>query len=77
MSVSPLKSGTLNGFDKPFSAVGPLMLTYQRIWVVGRAPSVQVSSPAIKAEGELLMHRFTLIAERHFKGVVVTLWLRR
>jgi mannosyltransferase len=77
MSVSPLKSGTLNGFDKPFSAVGPLMLTYQRIWVVGRAPSADVSSSAIRAEGQLLMHRFTLIAERHFKGVVVTLWQRR
>ena len=77
MSVSPLKSGTLNGFDKPFSVVGPLMLTYQRIWVVGRAPSADVSSAAIRAEGELLMRRFTLIAERHFKGVVVTLWQRR
>jgi len=77
MSVSPLKSGTLNGFDKPFSVVGPLMLTYQRIWVVGRAPSEQVSSAAIRAEGELLMRRFTLVAEQHFKGVVVTLWQRR
>jgi len=77
MSVSPLKSGTLNGFDKPFSVVGPLMLTYQRIWVVGRAPSANVSSAAIRAEGELLMHRFTLVAERHFKGLVVTLWQRR
>jgi mannosyltransferase len=77
MSVSPLTSGTLNGFDKPFSVVGPLMLTYQRIWVVGRAPSADVSSAAIRAEGELLMRRFTLVAERHFKGVVVTLWQRR
>jgi mannosyltransferase len=77
MSVSPLTSGTLNGFDKPFSVVGPLMLTYQRIWVVGRAPSADVSSAAIRAEGELLVRRFTLVAERHFKGVVVTLWQRR
>jgi mannosyltransferase len=77
MSVSPLASGTLNGFDKPFSVVGPLMLSYQRIWVVGRAPSTHVSSASIRAEGELLMRDFTLVAERHFKGVVVTLWLRR
>ena len=77
MSVSPQKSGTLNGFDKPFSVVGPLMLTYQRIWVVGRAPSARVSSPAIRAEGELLMSRFTEIADKKFRGVVVTLWQQR
>jgi len=77
MSVSPLASGTLNGFDKPYSVVGPLTLTYQRIWVVGRAPSASVSNASIRAEGELLMRDFTLAAERHFKGVVVTLWLRR
>jgi mannosyltransferase len=77
MSVSPQRSGTLNGFDKPFSVVGPLMLTYQRIWVVGRAPSTHVSSADIRAEGELLMRDFTLVAKRHFQGVVVTLWLRR
>ena len=33
--------------------------TYQRIWVVGRAPSAHVSSASIRAEGELLMSRFT------------------
>ena len=77
MSVTPQKSGTLNGFDKRFSVVGPLMLTYQRIWVVGRAPSAKVTSPAIRAEGALLMSRFTEIADKKFKGVVVTLWQRR
>ncbi len=77
MAVTPLQSGTLNGFDKPYSVVGPLMLTYQRIWVVGRAPSARVSNASIRAEGELLMRDFTLVTERHFKGVVVTLWLRR
>jgi mannosyltransferase len=77
LAVTPQKSGTLNGFDKPFSVVGPLMLTYQRIWVIGRAPSARVSNPAIRAEGELLMSRFRLVAERKFKGVVVTLWQQR
>jgi mannosyltransferase len=74
MSVSPATSGTLNGFDKPYSVVGPLMLTYQRIWVFGRAPSAHVTKPSIRAESELLLSRYHLIAERHFKGVVVTLW---
>jgi mannosyltransferase len=77
LAVTPQKSGTLNGFNKPFSVVGPLMLTYQRIWVVGRAPSARVSSPAIRAEGELLMSRFRLVVERKYRGVVVTLWQQR
>ena len=77
MAVTPQKSGTLNGFDKRVSAVEPLMLTYQRIWVVGRAPSAKVSNPAIRAEGQLLISRFTEIAHKKFKGVVVTLWQRR
>jgi mannosyltransferase len=77
MAVSPAKSATLNGLDKPFAVVRPLMLSYQRIWVVGRAPSAHVANPAIRSEGELLMSRYTRIAERKFKGMVVTLWVRR
>jgi hypothetical protein len=53
------------------------MLSYRRIWVVGRAPSAHVSYPAIADEGELLMSHFRLAADRHFKGIVVTLWIRR
>jgi mannosyltransferase len=77
MAVSPETSGTYNGVSKPFPVVRSLMLSYRRIWVVGRAPSAHVSSPAIRGEGELLMSRYTCVAERRFKGIVVTLWLRR
>ncbi|HTS95021.1 MAG TPA: glycosyltransferase family 39 protein [Streptosporangiaceae bacterium] len=77
MAVSPQKSGTLNGFDKPLPVVRSLMLTYRRIWVVGTVPSAHASSPVLRAEGELLTSRFTRIAERHFRGIVVTFWLRR
>ncbi|HTW02830.1 MAG TPA: glycosyltransferase family 39 protein [Streptosporangiaceae bacterium] len=77
MAVTPQESGTLNGFDKRAQVVESLMLTYQRIWVVGRAPSAKVTNPAIRAEGELLMARFTEIAHKKFKGMVVTLWQRR
>ncbi len=77
MAVSPEKAGNYNGINKPFPVVRSLMLTYRRIWVVGRAPSAHVSSPAIRAEGELLMKSYTRIADRHFKGMIVTLWLRR
>ncbi|HEX3922263.1 MAG TPA: glycosyltransferase family 39 protein [Streptosporangiaceae bacterium] len=77
LAMSPARSGTLNGHNKPVSQIRPLMLGYHRIWVVGRAPSAQVSSPAIRGEGELLMSRFRLALERHFKGIVVTLWIQR
>jgi mannosyltransferase len=77
MAVSPAQSGTYNGINKPLPEVRSLMLTYRRIWVVGRYPSVHVSAPAIRGESELLRSRFTLVAKRHFKGMVVTLWLRR
>jgi len=77
MAVSPAKSATLNGFDKPFAAVRPIMLTYQRIWVIGRPPSTRVTNASIRAEGELLLSDYTLVAERHYRGMVVTLWQRR
>ncbi len=76
MAESPAKSATLNGFDKPFAVVRPIMLTYQRIWVVGRAPSARVASPSIRGEGELLISDYKLAAERKFRGMVVTLWVR-
>jgi mannosyltransferase len=77
MAVSPAKAGTYNGVDKPLSEVRSLMLTYRRIWVVGHYPSAHVSAPAIAGESELLLTRFTLVVKRHFKGMDVTLWLRR
>jgi mannosyltransferase len=77
MAISPQQSGTYNGFDKPLPVVRSLMLSYPRIWVVGRYPSAHVSAPAIRGESELLLSRFTLVAKRHFKGIEVTLWLRR
>jgi mannosyltransferase len=77
MAVSPLRAGTFNGRDKPFATTRLLMLDRRRIWVVGRAPSALLASRPIRKESELLMQHFSLTAERYFKGLVVTLWLRR
>ena len=77
MAISPQQSGTLNGFEKRPREVLRLMLSYQRIWVVGRPPSDHVSDPAVRAEGELLMRRYRLITERHYKSITVTLWQQR
>ena len=77
MAVSPAQAGTFRGRDKPFSLTGPLMLERRRIWVVGRVPSARLADPALRAESVVLKSRFSLIGKRHFRGVAVTLWLRR
>ena len=40
-------------------------------------PALQVPDPLLRAESAVLQQRFRLIAERRFKGIVVTLWQRR
>jgi hypothetical protein len=77
MAVTPEKAGTYNGINKPYPDVSSLMLSYRRIWVVGRAPSTHVLSPAIRGEGELLTSGYTRIFYHHYRGIVVTLWVRR
>jgi len=77
MAISPEQAGTYNGINKPYPDVLTLMLDYHRIWVIGRAPSVHVASPGIRAEGELLTSSYTRIFYHHYRGIVVTLWVRR
>jgi mannosyltransferase len=77
MAVSPERAGTYNGINKPYPEVLSLMPSYHRIWVVGRAPSARVTSPAIRAEGALLTSEYTRIFYHHYRGIVVTLWVRR
>jgi len=77
MAVSPPQAGNFNGRNKPFVLIRPLMLEHRRIWVVGRMPSAQLASLPIRAESLVLEHHFALVTERQFRGIVVTLWLRR
>jgi mannosyltransferase len=77
MAESPAQAGSFRGRDKQFPAVHPLMLEHQRIWVIGHVPSTLVPNPLLRAESAVLHQRFELIAERRFKGIVVTLWQRR
>jgi hypothetical protein len=44
--------------------------------VVGRTPSARAASPSIRAEGDLLISDYKLAAERKFRGMDVTLWVR-
>jgi mannosyltransferase len=77
MAESPQQTGTFRGRDKQFPAVHPLMLGYQRIWVIGHVPSAGLPDPLLRAESVVLGQQFRLAAERRFKGIAVTLWQRR
>lgn len=77
MAKSPQQAGSFRGTDKNFAAVHPLMLEYQRIWVVGYKPSPRLPDPLLRAESAVLGQRFRMTAERRFKGIIVTLWQRR
>jgi mannosyltransferase len=77
VALTPLQAGNFRGTDKPFSATRPLMLNYRRIWVIGSRPTGLLGSSLFRQEGALLHSDFSLVASRHFRGIVVTLWIRR
>jgi mannosyltransferase len=77
MAESPAAAGTFEGTNKAAAAVAPLMPDYRRIWVVGNAPSTGLAAKPLAQESGQLIHDFRLAAKRHWKGVAVTLWVRR
>jgi mannosyltransferase len=74
---TPTQVGNFRGTDKPFAQTLPLMLGYQRIWVVGEQPSASLSTALLRSESATLAKRFTMIDIQSFKGITVTLWRRR
>jgi mannosyltransferase len=77
MAVSPEIANPFRGINKPFAAVRPLMLSHQRIWVVGLRPSVTLSVGPVQEESMVLEQDFTRTAVKGYRNVWVTLWLRR
>jgi mannosyltransferase len=77
LAAAPVQTGTFRGRDKPFEVIRPLMLARRRIWVVGRLPSALLGVGPAREESMVLLDRFRLLRERRFRGIVVTLWLRR
>jgi mannosyltransferase len=77
MAVSPAQAGNFRGSDKPFSEIRPLMSGYHRIWVIGKAPSVSLPPGIFQQESGVLLQQYSLVQQRHFKGITVTLWVRR
>jgi mannosyltransferase len=76
-AASPLQVGNFQGRDKPADVTLPLMPGYRRIWVFGTRPSLRRPEAALRAESAVLLRRYTLIAQRQFHGILVTLWQRR
>jgi mannosyltransferase len=77
LAQSPAAAGNFQGRDKPVGTVQSLMTGYQRIWVVGRSPFAHLTAGPVRAEDAVLTSHFSLAAKRHFKGILVTLWVRR
>ena len=53
------------------------MLSHRRIWVVGLRPSASLPAGAIREESMVLQRDFSRTAVEGWRGVWVTLWLRR
>ena len=77
LAVSPTVAEPFHGIDKPFAAVRPLMLSHRRIWVVGLRPSASLPAGAIREESMVLQRDFSRTVVEGWRGVWVTLWLRR
>jgi mannosyltransferase len=76
-AISPRASGTFQGINRPFPAIRPLMLRYQRIWVVGQLPQLQRPPGLMKSESQELRRNFTQAARARFHGITVTLWVKK
>ena len=77
VAISPRASGTFQGINRPFSALRPLMLRYQRIWVVGQPPQEARPAGLMKSESQELRQNFTQAARARFHGITVTLWVKK
>jgi mannosyltransferase len=76
LAVSPVLA-PYQGINKPLSAVIPLMLAHRRIWVIGYLPSPALPAGAMRQESQLLLQDFSQVKARSYRGMWLTLWVRR
>jgi mannosyltransferase len=77
VAVPPRQAGDFRGTDKSFAATLPLMLRYQRVWVIGAQPSANLRASLYRQQSQALAQYFTQIDIQQFRGMTVTLWQRR
>jgi mannosyltransferase len=77
MAVSPQQAGNFRGLDKPFNLIEPLMRQHERIWVISARKSLQPPPGRYRSESAELRADFSPVLTRRFRGMIVTLWVRR
>lgn len=73
---TPRASGTYRGVDAPYAVAKALILSYQRIWTIGRQPSSTMPALIDTQERDLLLRDYQPLLIRQFHGVSVSLWIR-
>jgi mannosyltransferase len=76
LAVPPLDA-PYRGINKPLPAVLSLMVARRRIWVLGDVPSPGLPAGAMRAESQVLLQDFTRVTARSYRGMWLTLWVRR
>jgi mannosyltransferase len=76
LAVPPLDV-PYRGINKPLPAVLPLMLARRRIWVIGYLPSPALPAGAMRTESQVLLQDFIRVTARSYRGMWLTLWVRR
>jgi mannosyltransferase len=76
LAVSPVEA-PYQGIDKPVPAILPLMLAHGRIWVIGYRPSLALPAGELRDESRVLLQDFTRVRVRSYRGMWLTLWIRR
>jgi mannosyltransferase len=76
LAVPPARTGTFTGRNRPLRQIFPLMLDYQRIWVIGRSPTSDIKMTGVRRQAKYLIGHFTLGEEIKYRGITLTLWLR-
>jgi mannosyltransferase len=77
LAVSPAVANPFKGLDKPLPVIAPLLLSHDRIWVIGRRPTVEVPGKRLPEERTLLLRHFTETFVHGYRGMWLTLWVRR
>ncbi len=76
LAVSPVVA-PYQGINKPLAAILPLMLSCRRIWVIGYVPSPTLPAAALREESQVLLQDFIRVKVRSYRGMWLTLWIRR
>jgi mannosyltransferase len=77
LAEAPAAAASYLGANKPFAAIRPLMLSHRRIWVIGYLPSAGLPAGTLREESLVLGRDFRRLVVRGFKGIWLTLWIRR